>query len=557
LRLTVIGLCPEPSGWYFSALVLIGLALSAATVHAGEDARGGRKLYVDGTLANGTALLGARDGGGDLAGAAAACVNCHRRSGLGSYEGNVLIPPIIGPYLFRDRTTNTQDLTLPHVPGFTPNLLPYDDRSLALALRTGVAPGGRTLGALMPRFALDDSSMADLIDYLRHLSVGTMPGVGIDSLDFATVVTPDSDPVDRAQMLEVLEKFFRFRNADVGPRVQSLHPSAVEYRASRSWRLQVWELEGPANTWERQLRERQTAHPVFAVISGLGRDHWAPVHAFCEHEHVPCLLPNIDVPPVAEQDFYPLYYSRGVLLEADLIRARLASHLAASRSRLVQVYRAQDIGAHAAAALGKAAIAAKIKVETRLLGSDGSATGHPIGRYAEIRRALDGLQRNDTLVLWLRPADVAALGDHVPTAEVFMSGLMADLENAPMPMAWRRAVRMTYPFDPPDLRRVRMNFPHAWLRSQGIRLTNDRLQSDTYLACRIVAEAIDTMLDSFVPEFLVERLESMLDLRLATGYYPRLSLASRQRFASKGGYFVKFGGPDAGRPDPDGNWIVP
>jgi hypothetical protein len=59
------------------------------------------------------------------------------------------------------------------------------------------------------------------------------------------------------------------------------------------------------------------------VISGIGGRTREPVHRFCQGESIPCLLPNIDLPVVAEQDFYPVYFSRGVLLEADVIARRM------------------------------------------------------------------------------------------------------------------------------------------------------------------------------------------------------------------------------------------
>ena len=37
------------------------------------------------------------------------------------------------------------------------------------------------------------------------------------------------------------------------------------------------------------------------ITSGIGGKTWAPVHQFCERESIPCLLPNVDLPVVAEK----------------------------------------------------------------------------------------------------------------------------------------------------------------------------------------------------------------------------------------------------------------
>jgi hypothetical protein len=65
------------------------------------------------------------------------------------------------------------------------------------------------------------------------------------------------------------------------------------------------------------------------------------------------------------------------------------------------------------------------------------------------------------------------------------------------------------------------------------------------------------MLDSFVRDYLVERVEVLLSHRQVNGYYPRLGLAPGQRFASKGGYVVRFAGPEGARVVPEGDWLVP
>ena len=72
-----------------------------------------------------------------------------------------------------------------------------------------------------------------------------------------------------------------------------------------------------------------------------------------------------------------------------------------------------------------------------------------------------------------------------------------------------------------------------------------------------MAETLTDMVDSFVREFLVERVETMLGHRLTNGYFPRLSLSQNQRFASKGGYMVRFTSPQGTALTAVSEWLVP
>jgi hypothetical protein len=85
----------------------------------------------------------------------------------------------------------------------------------------------------------------------------------------------------------------------------------------------------------------------------------------------------------------------------------------------------------------------------------------------------------------------------------------------------------------------------------------EQVQADTFLACGLLAETLKHMVDTFVPDYLVERMEDSIDHRIVTGYYPRLSLGSGQRFASKGGYIVHFADSGGTKLVADGIWIVP
>jgi hypothetical protein len=250
-----------------------------------------------------------------------------------------------------------------------------------------------------------------------------------------------------------------------------------------------------------------------------------------------------------------------VRLEADLIASRLKDRQTPGREgqggaveagpgRLVQVYREKDIGAPAAQALAAAVGPLPMKSVAHVL--TGKAPARELS--AAVREAGPG----DVLVLWLRPQDLQALPQQVgPARTIFVSGLMGGLENAPLPAGWHSVVRMTYPYELPPVRAVRMNYPLGWFAIQHIPVVDERTQTDTYLACSILAQAASNMLDNFVRDYLIERVEVELSHRLVNGYYSRLGLAPGQRFASKGGYVVHFADPTGKRIVADGDWIVP
>jgi hypothetical protein len=323
------------------------------------------------------------------------------------------------------------------------------------------------------------------------------------------------------------------------------------FKVNRRWELHVWRLTGAPETWDAQLRAKLAAEPVYAVISGVGGRTWAPVQTFCEAEELPCLFPNQDLPVDREGDFDSLYLSKGVLLEAELIAHELrARQDKTALHRVVQIYRAGDVGKDAAAALHLALREDGMTVIDKSVAA--GASGH------ELAALLSATGPGDVLVLWLRAKDIVALG--TPAAGlpvVYMSGRMAGLEDAPLPAAWRGITHMAYPFDLPDHRRVQVDYPLGWFRMEQIPVVAEQAQADTYLVCAILSEAINHMVDTFVRDYLVERIEESLEHRIITGYYPRLALAPGQRFASKGGFVVHFRSPNGTRVVADSGWIIP
>ncbi|HVO21372.1 MAG TPA: c-type cytochrome [Anaeromyxobacter sp.] len=544
------------AGWVLISLTRPAQALAAPAGDAGES------IYMRGALGTGAPLTGTREAGGVVVtGADAACVNCHQRSGLGSAEGRLWIPPVTGEYLFRSRADDAAR-PVPYVESRHGDRAPYTEVTLARAIREGIDPEGRPLGALMPHYALGDADMATLIEYLRNLDPRRVPGVTDTVLHFATVVTPDADPVKRAGMLDVLERFVADKNTFPFKPTPPMRTSGRTqysksmYMANRHWQLHVWELTGPAGSWRAQLEKHLAAEPVYAVLSGLGGADWRPVHEFCEQNAIPCLFPNVEVPVVAERDFYSLYFSKGVLLEAQLIaRTLLGPDDRPAAAEVEQVYRAGDSGELAARALASELSGHGVKVRSTVIPA--GARGHAVA--AALRRA--GRRPGaggQAMVLWLRPADLAALGE-VPAeaGSVYVSGLMGGLERTPLPPGWRRKALMTYPFDLPERRGVRLDYPLGWFAFRHIPVVAEQVQVDTYLACNLLADVLNRMADNFARPYLVEQLQALLEHRLITGYYPHLTLASKQRFASKGGYLVRFKDPSGSALVAQGDWMVP
>ena len=78
--------------WVVAAFSLLLWAYAPGAAPASPAA--GETLYRRGLLPSGEPLRAIREGNATVQGRDAACVSCHRRSGLGSTEGQITIPPI-------------------------------------------------------------------------------------------------------------------------------------------------------------------------------------------------------------------------------------------------------------------------------------------------------------------------------------------------------------------------------------------------------------------------------------------------------------------------------
>lgn len=593
-----------------SLTICLATSAEAANQSATDTAKlieQGRKIYLEGVLPSGESLTALRFGKTKISGSMAACASCHRPSGMGSVEGDIQVPPITGNYLFGkgvERNVATMD---PKVSKrFNQAHEPYTDAALAYAITHGTNNMGRDMNLLMPHYKLSKTEMQALIAYLKQLTIHWSPGITEDSIRLGMVITPDVEPTRRKVLIDMMRIAVTQKNGSTmtakrtGTKRQHMISAAeMILGTERVWELDVWELQGAPETWRGQLLSLHKNKPVFALVSGLSNSTWQPVHDFCDSENVPCWFPSVDLPP-QKQDLHSLYFSRGVALEADLLAKHLLSQ-SNPPAKVVQILRDEVVPQAAAGYLAKALQGSKINVENSILKNE-------LAPVDALRQVLDSVKADEAVMLWLRPSDVAALVNIRPLARVtpYFSTFLSNGEQGPFPVDWKKNSRLVYPYELPEQRELHLAYFHAWLHMRKLPLIDEAMQSEAFFALNYLSDTISEMLGNMYGDYLIERAESMLNRREGnkavqeskdrlflgkpgelvgkygphtieegsrikitgkeevvgqtqggTTIYPRLSLGPGQRFASKGGYIVRFADQRGNGLVAETEWLVP
>lgn len=539
-------------------LASTGLLAASLTVCAAEkvslgspqvsDIQHGERIYRTGGLANGTPLTGSRDGGVRVSGAAAACISCHRASGLGGAEGNQLIPPVAGivlrapgqPWFERTgRAASGLSRTLPAAH----TRAAYTRDSFAQAMVSGKYASGERMGYLMPRYALDAASLNQLLAYLDTLPLGQAPGVDRHALHLATIVTADAAPSERDATLDIMSRCIAERS-----------PSPSDNAASpRPWQHHVWQLGADPAQWPQELAQHHKRQPVFAVVSGISGGSWTPIHQFCEREKIPCVLPNTAAVDDALASHWSFYFSRGVSLEAAALAQRLADAAPPGGwHRIIQRTDNSELARLAASALQRHLRAIGNTAEVMQQHDDAQVDGALAASMTE----------QDALVLWLNPSalKVFTATTMPPRAgRVIVSGEMGGLDDAPVAMAWRERVWVLYPYEAAARRSARIALNTTdWMVRQGLTLNPalSRLQGNTYSACEVTVRALQTMRGHYSREYFLELVEAADEAAIATAY-PRFTLGPNQRYGSSGAFIMQYAAPGLTRLVAIGDWVVP
>jgi cytochrome c553 len=555
------------------AVFFLAPASSMGDTHAvpGVSAalRAGERIYRQGVDIAENPVQGISQDDVPLSGEQAACVNCHRPSGLGSAEGGYYVPPINGQLLFAPRKLDRRrlfpDLFHQVQPErfksrlYQPHMRPaYTLSSLATALRDGIDPTGQPLAAVMPRYRLTDGDVAALNTYLHALSAHTDPGVDDHQIQLATVFSSDVAPAEREAMLGTLRAYVDWHNLhlheDLARGSFSPYNRSQFVPIERRWVLSVWELQGDESTWRAQLEAHYLKDPVFALISGMVQGSWSGPATFCDEHRLPCLFPDTELPawPTHRYD-YTVYFSAGLPLQAQ-VAARFIAQSSRAGQSVLQLAATDAFGQVPAREFEQTLRIRKPGMQIQTLNFLDS-------RQLKIELSSIGAAAKRVLVVW-PGADVAAamrvLEQVHPRAALIVlpDRAIQAASVAPMdPLAAQLRFVDPYELDMPS--HAKSFETRAWMHARGLGSDHIVLRFKAYYAMNLLDAALFEISNDYYRDYLLERVEDESQKDMNPGMYPRLALSPGERFAAKIAEVVRLDAKRQGGLAPAGDWIAP
>jgi len=508
----------------------IGIIFFSFAAFCGElrtsEELAGEKIFRQGILPTGKAITAIVAGDIKISGKQFSCSNCHGRSGMGTIEGNYIVPPIAGKLLFVDANQPIRSA--------------YNSITLAKLLREGINPDGKRLDPLMPRFIISDQEVDVLVDYLKKLSNQTAPGIDKKTIRLATVI---SDKVDKDRALAVqavLQKFVDEKNRQT--RLESQRPNRgkrPELRSAslfRDWALDIWRLKGEPSSWNEQLENYYKKQPVFALLGGMTTHSWQPIGQFCESNKIPCMFPSVNLTGASKDDFYTYHFSRGIELEADVIANYLVNN---HSTKVVQVYckgSAKDAATRLSLILNRRSIAQKfLAIDCKKLVSD-SLTNDKIVTPIKFDKESD-------LVLWMGQKKLKLLLSTTFIAKnshnrIFLSSTLMNRTFSSLANIKQSNILVAHPFKLPGKFDSAFRRFQIWAKLRKIKVTHPRYQAEAFFACLATKDALNHVRRYRVRDYFLDVIDHSQGLELYLPFYPQPSLGPKQRFLSKSGYIV-------------------
>ncbi|HSO07987.1 MAG TPA: ABC transporter substrate-binding protein [Pelomicrobium sp.] len=487
-------------------------AAGAAPLTAEEEA--GKTVYTTGTSPSGgdiTAYVGLNST--RVPGSVVPCANCHGPDGLGRAEGGVVPPPITWPELAKPYG---------HVHDNGRRHGPFDEKSFARAVQSGVDPAGNRLDPAMPRYVISNADLRSLAAYLKRIAGDLSPGVREDAVTIATLL-PESGPLGEAgrAMRRVLEAQFAEINAAGG-----VYGRRIE--------LDVRDSGDSAKAALAAARTVFAQDTAFAIVSPMAVGMEANLTTLAEEAQVPVVGPfTLAGPGGGLLNRYTFFLLGGLEEQARVLAEYAVREKAVGTNPTAAVYPADETHERVARALaaqlarhGAPAPAASAYPPNRL---DAVATAHALKGQAPA--IVFFLGSDPDLAAFLTAAD--RLGWH-PTVAVL--GSQASRAAAAAPAAFDGRILLAYPTLPGPVDAEGARAFEELGRRHALAAAPAAPQRSAYAAGRLLAEGLRRAGRQLTRERLVAALEGLHEYR--TGVLPPLGYNADRRVGALGGYVV-------------------
>lgn len=401
---------------------------------------------------------------------------------------------------------------------------PYDEASLAKAIRDGVDPAGNTFEITMPKYAMADEDMADLIAYLKVIDAELDPGLSASTIRIGTVL-PTSGPLSEVGgvMRAILEAYFALVNASGGVHGRDLELVVGEYG----------DKELPP-FWEAQDLVRNQA--PFALVATFLPGNEAEFSSLADDRKIPHVGPNT-LFGAPGQSRYEFFIQAGLAEQAEaLVRAVLSQSVVAQAE-------APKLGVVYPLALGFDAAGETVR-EAGL-----GETGESVATVQYAPGAFDAAGAAETLqaagaeaVVFLGSAtEFVELGlqavadDWRPT--LLAPGILAERGVFDLPQAFRGEVFLAYASLPSDRTQDGVELFEALHSDGGLDYRNSVAQVAAFSAARVLVAALERAGPAPSRERVVSALESLEDFR--PGLTAPVSFGPERRMGPGGAYVVR------------------
>ncbi|MEW8263882.1 MAG: hypothetical protein AB2736_16120 [Candidatus Thiodiazotropha taylori] len=493
----------------------------------------GKALYKQGILPNGKLVKATIQGDISVEGDQLICETCHRKSGLGSTEGQQVVPAVAGSVLFKPLKLPTSKPPEPPVYREA-----YTRESLMAAIRDGVDANGYPLDPFMPRYQIDEEALDGLMAYVSTLSNTPSPGVDEETIHFATIVLSSNSPEENKALIDVMETYVEQKNIETRYETKRAKNAPWHkewmFKPYRKWQIHVWELKGDEASWPEQLSTYYTKQPVFAMVNGLVPTGWNRVSEFCEGHGIPCLFPTTQQPVISDENYYTIYLNKGASHESEAV----ASYIRKNRpsARVVQIHDESDtLSSISSNALIDELNRAGISVDSVSLGELGEKTSNDFQ-----------IGKDDTVVLWLdrgKSEHIFNSGQLNNAELIMLSSQYYGTDTKLIPQELTDSVLFIHSAEMPDKLNRLLIRSTGWFRAKRIYNKEEReIQANAYFALKVLGDAVKHIRGYFYRDYMIEKIEHMIDDLPYTSIFPRLSMAPEQRFASRGFYVAKTDG---------------